>query len=210
MTRRLVLGTGNRKKAAELVTLLAPLGLQLETLADFPAALDVEETGQTFAENAALKAQVQARHLGRWVLAEDSGLAVDALGGRPGVYSARYSGPAATDATNNALLLAELAGVGPADRGARYECHLALADPQGQLQACAAGQCRGRIRTAAAGAAGFGYDPLFELPEYHRTFGELGETVKHLLSHRRRAIEGLLVELRRLIDSAAWPDDTRA
>ena len=105
----LVFGTGNRKKAGELVDLLAPWGIELKTLADFEAPLEVDESGQTFAENARLKATQQAKHLKQWVLADDSGLAVDALGGAPGVYSARYAGPSATDADNCRKLLAELA-----------------------------------------------------------------------------------------------------
>src|SRR5688572_18231407 len=105
MPRTLVLGSHNRKKLGELARLLQPHGFVLRTLADFPQALEVEESGTTFAENARLKATVQARHLGEWVLGEDSGLSVDALGGAPGVYSARYSGPEATDEGNNDLLL---------------------------------------------------------------------------------------------------------
>ena len=109
----LVLGTRNRKKAGELADLLAPRGVSLKTLADFPEAIEVDESGETFAANAALKAAVQARHLRQWVLGEDSGLAVDALGGAPGVYSARFSGEGATDGSNNKLLLEKLGGVPP-------------------------------------------------------------------------------------------------
>src|SRR5689334_16053080 len=107
----LVLGTGNRKKGIELAALVAPLGLEVLTLADVPRAIEVEESGRTFAENARLKAVEQARHLGEWVLADDSGLVVDALGGAPGVYSARYSDPGATDERNNEKLLRELRDV---------------------------------------------------------------------------------------------------
>src|SRR5262245_52188700 len=122
----LVLGTGNRKKLAELFDLLSPLGIELKTLGDFPNAIMVEETGQSFAENAALKAQVQAKHLNRWVLGEDSGLAVDALKGAPGIYSARYSEPGATDERNNQKLLMELQEVAAAKRTAHYVCHATL------------------------------------------------------------------------------------
>lgn len=205
---RLVLGTANRKKGIELVDLLVPLGLRLETLADYPQAISVVEDGDSFAANAALKAQQQARHLGRWVLGEDSGLAVDALGGGPGIYSARYSGPVATDESNNARLLAELAGVPPEKRTAHYVCHAALADPSGAIRASSEAICRGRIRTAPAGSGGFGYDPLFEVLEYHRTFAELGLAVKAALSHRSRAIRLLLPQLERLLDAGAWDDDT--
>src|SRR4029077_17689463 len=113
----------NRKKAGELVDLLGPYGFELKTLADFPNAIEVEETGDTFAANAALKATLQARHLGSWVLGEDSGLAVDALRGAPGVHSSRFSGPGATDATNNSLLLAQLSAVPLQRRTAHYVCH---------------------------------------------------------------------------------------
>jgi XTP/dITP diphosphohydrolase len=188
----LVLGTHNRKKCAELVELLAPLGLEVRTLADFPRAIVVDETGDTFAANAQLKAVEQATHLGHWVLGEDSGLSVDALGGRPGVYSARYAGAQATDADNNRLLLKELGSL-PADkRTAFYTCHVALSDPKGQIVARSEAYCRGRIRTEEIGSGGFGYDPLFEIVEYHRTFAELGLAVKRVLSHRARAVRHLV------------------
>jgi len=198
----LVFGTGNRKKAAELVDLLAPTGIQLKTLADFPSPLDVDESGTTFAENARLKATEQAKHLGHWVLADDSGLVVDALGGRPGVYSARYAGENATDADNRRKLLEELANVPPAKRTAHFVCHLALADPRGAVRAEATGNCHGLIRESEAGSGGFGYDPLFEVLEYHRTFGELGPVTKAILSHRARAMHAILPELvRQLTES---------
>ncbi len=200
----LVLGTRNRKKGGELQDLLGPLGFTLRTLADLPESIEVDETGVDFAENAALKAVQQAQHLHQWVLGEDSGLCVDALGGRPGVYSARYSGPQATDETNNALLLQELADVPAARRTAHYVCHAVLADPLGQIRARSEATCAGRILTGPRGAAGFGYDPLFELPEYHQTFAELGETVKAVLSHRARALRMLIPQLCRLRDQGAW------
>ena len=197
----LVLGTYNRKKCAELFELLAPLGLRLATLADFPHALAVDETGDTFAANAALKACTQARHLVQWVLGEDSGLAVDALGGRPGVYSARFAGPQASDEDNNRALLAALADVPEPRRTAHYVCHLTLVDPTGAVRAETEACCNGRILPAPAGRAGFGYDPLFEVVEYHRTFGELGEAVKAVLSHRARAVAQLLALLAAAIES---------
>ncbi len=204
MPAEFVLGTGNRKKLLELQDLFGPLGLRLSTLADWPQAITVEETGQTFAENARLKAAEQARALGAWVLGEDSGLAVDALGGRPGVYSARFAGPEANDAANNAKLLAELAAV-PADRrGARYVCHMTLADPSGQVRAESEADCRGRILSEPRGGQGFGYDPLFEIPEYHCTFAELGLAVKWALSHRSRAGRQLFPQVARLLTSGEW------
>jgi XTP/dITP diphosphohydrolase len=195
----LVFGTGNRKKAGELADLVAPLGIELKTLADFEAPLDVDESGQTFAENARLKATQQAKQLKHWVLADDSGLVVEALRGAPGVYSARYAGPSATDADNRRKLLAELAVKDPARRSAHFVCHLALADPTGAVQAEATGKCHGRIRTEESGIGGFGYDPLFEIVEYHRTFGELSAVTKSVLSHRARAMYAILPDLVRLL-----------
>jgi XTP/dITP diphosphohydrolase len=200
----LVLGTANRKKGQELAHLLAPVGLELRTLADFPAALDVSEDGETFAANAVLKACQQARHLRQWVLADDSGLAVDALGGAPGVLSARYSDPGASDARNNEKLLAELAGRPPAQRGAQFVCHICVADPAGAIVAESHASCRGRILFSPRGSGGFGYDPLFEIVEYHRSFGELSPRVKSQFSHRARAAVALIPRLVELVDSGGW------
>jgi XTP/dITP diphosphohydrolase len=197
----LILGSHNRKKARELVELLAPLGIELKALADVPNALQIEETGDSFAANAQLKASGHARHLGAWVLGEDSGIAVDALGGAPGIFSARYAGPEATDAQNNERLLAALGDTLLALRTAHYESHLVLADPTGAVRARADGSSYGRIRIQPAGSAGFGYDPIFEVVEYHRTFGELGDRVKTVLSHRARAVEKLRPRLIELVDA---------
>jgi XTP/dITP diphosphohydrolase len=192
---RLVIGTHNRKKGAELAELLAPWGFTVVTLDDFPNAIEVVEDGETFAANAALKATQQARHLGQWVLADDSGLEVDALGGAPGVYSARFAGPNATDEANNQRLLSDLGGMPVEKRTARYMCHVTVADPAGTIRAESHGVCHGRIRFEPAGSNGFGYDPLFEVVEYHRTFGELGPHVKRALSHRSRALRAILPKL---------------
>jgi XTP/dITP diphosphohydrolase len=201
---RLVLGTRNAKKRQELFDLLGPFGFELRTLEVFPQAVEVEETGATFVENARLKASLQARRLGAWVLGEDSGLAVDALGGRPGVFSARYSGEGATDASNNQKLLTELAAVALEKRTAHYVCRAALADPNGVIRAESEGICRGRIRFDSAGSGGFGYDPLFEIIEYHRTFGELGGAVKAAISHRARALQRLVPQLLHLARKGEW------
>lgn len=200
----LVLGTTNRKKGGELAVLLASVGLEILTLADFDDVVDVEETGKTFAANAALKATGQARHLNCWVLGEDSGLIVDALDGAPGVFSARYSGSGATDASNNARLLADLGDTPLEKRTAHYACHMTLSDPAGRVVAETEGTCRGRILFEPRGTGGFGYDPLFELVEYHRTFGQLGATVKATLSHRSRAARQLAPQLIRLVDEGRW------
>jgi XTP/dITP diphosphohydrolase len=191
----LVIGTHNRKKGLELAELLAPLGLAVVTLDDFPHALDVVEDGDTFAANAALKATQQARHLKHWVLADDSGLAVDALGGAPGVYSARFAGPDATDENNNRLLLQQLGNTPLEKRTAHYVAHVTLADPAGTIRAESHDVCHGRIRFEPAGKNGFGYDPLFEVVEYHRTFGELGPHVKRMISHRSRALRAIVPKL---------------
>lgn len=200
----LVIGTFNRKKGVELAELAGPLGLEVRTLADYPGAPQVVEPGDTFAANAARKATEQARHLDEWVLADDSGLAVDALGGAPGVHSARYAGPGATDELNNRRLLEALGDTPLADRTAHYVCHATLADCFGRVRAEAEACCQGRIALAARGSGGFGYDPLFEIVEYRRTFGELGPAVKACLSHRARAVRKLLPAFRLWIDSGQW------
>ncbi len=194
-THRLVLGTHNRKKGVELAELLAPHGVRLCTLADFDNPLSVEETGDSFAANAILKATQQASHLGEWVLGEDSGLSVNALGGAPGIYSARYAGERADDDRNNRRLLDELQETPGEQRQAHYVCHTALADPTGTVRAQSEARCYGRIRFEPAGSGGFGYDPLFEIVEYHRTFAELGGVVKSVLSHRSRALRAMTSRL---------------
>ena len=183
----------------ELTELLAPLGFSVLTLDDVPGAIEVVEDGDTFAANAALKATQQAKHLKQWVLADDSGLEVDALNGAPGVYSARFAGPNATDADNNAKLLTDLGNTPLEKRTARYVCHVTIADPSGAIRAESEDICRGRILFEQAGRNGFGYDPLFEVVEYHRTFGELGPHVKRALSHRSRALRAIVPKL-----VAAW------
>ncbi len=196
----LVLGTKNVKKGRELQELLAPFQIGLQTLADYPDAIDVVEDGDSFAANAALKATQQARHLARWVIGEDSGICVDALDGAPGIYSARYSGPQATDEKNNQHLLTQLQNVPRKQRTAYYVCHITLSDPQGSIHVDCEACCRGRIRFQPAGSAGFGYDPLFEIVEYHRTFGELGGAVKSVLSHRARAMRLFLPQVVELVE----------
>jgi XTP/dITP diphosphohydrolase len=201
---RLVIGTTNVAKGRELRELLEPHGFEVRSLKDCGNPLDVVEDGDTFAANAQKKAIEQARHLQAWVLADDSGLEVDALGGRPGVYSARYAGEAASDEANNDKLLTELGDLPLERRTARYVCHVAVADPRGELRAESSDICRGRIVFEPAGANGFGYDPLFEVVEYHKTFGQLGSRVKAALSHRGRALRAVLPKLQALAHSGAW------
>jgi XTP/dITP diphosphohydrolase len=191
----LVIGTHNHKKGIELAELLATRGFTVVTLDDVPDALEVVEDGDSFEANARLKASQQAAHLGRWVLADDSGLEVDALDGAPGVYSARFAGSGASDEANNRVLREKLAGTPLEKRTARYVCHVTVADPNGAIRAESHDICRGRIRFEPAGTNGFGYDPLFEVVEYHRTFGELGSHVKQAISHRSRALRAILPKL---------------
>jgi len=195
----LVLASRNRKKVRELAALLSGLEVSLVGAADFPEAPEIEETGQTFAENAVLKAATVAAATGRWTLADDSGLAVDALEGAPGVYSARYAGPQSNDVQNNEKLLVQLREVPEPRRGAQFVCCLALADPAGRIRIQVEGCCRGRLLFAPRGENGFGYDPLFWIAEYHQTFAELSLAVKSVLSHRARAFARLRPELARLI-----------
>ena len=196
MAKVLVLGTRNAKKRREIEEILGDLGLELRDLSQYPHAPDVVEDGTTFVANARKKASEIALVLGEWVLGEDSGLVVPGLNGRPGVYSARYAGKQGDDDANNARLLAELAPL-PADRrAAYYVCTAALADPEGQVRAVTDGRCQGIIISEHCGQGGFGYDPLFLIPEYHKTFGELSARVKHALSHRARALAKLRPMLR--------------
>jgi XTP/dITP diphosphohydrolase len=195
----LVVGTRNPKKRDEILEILAGLQVELRDLRAFPEAPEVVETGKTFADNARKKASELAGALGEWVLGEDSGLVVPGLQGRPGVYSARYAGKQGDDAANNARLLAELAPLPEDHRAAYYVCTAALSDPQGQIQEVVEGRCHGVIVRHARGTGGFGYDPLFLIPEYHQTFGELSNRVKHALSHRARALALLRPAIRRLL-----------
>ena len=192
----LVFGTNNRKKGIELAELLAPYKIEVRTLADFDKKLDVIEDGQTFLDNARKKAIEQAMFLNAWVIGEDSGLCVDVLNGAPGVYSARFAalsdGKNASDDDNNHLLLEKLANVPLEKRTAHYACAAVLADPAGTVHGETEGYCRGRILFDHSGEGGFGYDPLFEVIEYHQTFGTLPPAVKRAISHRARAMRKLI------------------
>ncbi|TWT76488.1 Non-canonical purine NTP pyrophosphatase [Planctomycetes bacterium CA13] len=197
----LVVGTGNAKKLIELRLLLPEDVIRLQSLAEINGSIDVEETGQTFAENAAIKATEQAKHLGRWVVAEDSGLTVDALRGKPGVYSARYAGTHGDDEANNDKLLEELKDVPDEKRTAQFNSYLCLSDPQGNVRLEEHARCSGRIAHHRQGTAGFGYDPLFIIREYHRTFGDLDLAVKRAISHRSRALRKFVPKLLSLVES---------
>lgn len=194
--RTIVLASRNKKKTQEVADLLRPVGFTVIPVTDFPDVPEVVEDGDTFAANAAKKATEVALALNQWVIGEDSGLRVDALKGAPGIYSARFAGPDATDEQNNTKLMHELQNVADDRRGAGYVCSVALSNPAGEVKAAAEGTCRGRMLREASGSGGFGYDPYFLIPEYHRTFGDLSLLVKQKLSHRARAFA---IFIRRLL-----------
>ncbi|MBN2338864.1 MAG: RdgB/HAM1 family non-canonical purine NTP pyrophosphatase [Acidobacteria bacterium] len=187
----LVVATRNAGKLREFRELLRPLGCNVHSLAELGITEEVGEDGETFAENARLKAIGYSRLAPFPVLADDSGLEVDALGGRPGIHSARYAGPDATDADRIRRILRELAAVPGAPRTARFVSALALASA-GRMLLEAEGACRGVIIDQARGSRGFGYDPVFLFPELGRTFAELDEEEKNRYSHRARAVRALL------------------
>lgn len=184
---QVLLATRNEKKRQELADILAGKGIEILSLQSIPDAPEVEETGDTFADNALLKARAVAAHSGLITLADDSGLEVDFLGGQPGVHSARFAGKAHDDALNNQKLLALLNGVPNSARTARFRCVIAIVTPEGK-EYLSYGQVEGIIGEALAGVQGFGYDPLFIPAGYDKTFAELGEEIKHRISHRGRAL----------------------
>lgn len=194
---RLVIASRNKGKVTEYRRLLADLPFEVLSLADFPALPEIEEHGRTFAENALLKAETVSRLTGELALADDSGLEADALDGRPGLYSARYSGPGATDEQNNLKLLAELSGLPDSQRTARFRAAIAIAGP-GLTPRLAEGFCSGTIAHSPRGTSGFGYDPLFFVPEAGKTFAEMDGSEKNRYSHRARAFAAAREILRRL------------
>lgn len=200
--RRLVLATRNAGKVRELQRLLQGTDVEVLSLAEFPGAPEVKETGRTFAENALLKARSAATYTGLVALADDSGLEVDALGGRPGVYSARFAGPLASDEDNNRKLLALMQGVEGAARTARFHSAVAIASPDGRDRVVE-GSCEGVLLDAPRGRDGFGYDPLFLVPELGMTFAELPMEEKNRISHRGQALRKALREL-----PAFWEEST--
>ena len=189
----LVIASRNAGKVREFRTLLSATGWEILGLADLSIEDECDETGQTFAENARLKALQYSMLTELPILADDSGLEVEALGGRPGVYSARYAGPESSDADRVSKLLHELEKVG-GSRAARFVCSLALA-ASGNIIAESEGTCRGLISEEPRGTKGFGYDPVFLLPELGRTYAELSEAEKNRYSHRARALESLLEKI---------------
>jgi XTP/dITP diphosphohydrolase len=184
--KELLVATGNRGKLKELEELLSGVVERVRSLADFPAIGAAVEDGATFEANAIKKARHAAQASGLPAIADDSGLVVDALAGRPGVFSARFAGEGAGDGANNARLLTELAAVPTEQRGAAFRCVIAFCLPGGECRTFS-GEVRGTILATPAGEGGFGYDPLFLVPEYAKTMAELPLTVKNRISHRGRA-----------------------
>ena len=193
---RVVLATHNLGKVRELQSLLAPLGIEVEPLSQF-TTVAVEETGSTFAENAVLKARYAARVAQLPAIADDSGIAVDALAGAPGIYSARFAGPQASDAENLHKLLRELGDLPAPKRTARYRCALAyVRSPDDPAPIVCEADWEGRILTQPRGSGGFGYDPIFQLLDRPETAAELSAIEKNRLSHRGKALQLLLERLR--------------
>jgi len=196
--QQLLIATRNSGKMREFRALLAELSIELCDLNSFPQIATVEETGSTFVDNAALKATGYARQTGVMTLADDSGLEVEALGGAPGVLSARYAGPAATDSTRLEKLLCELSTLNAPNRAARFVSVVAIADSTGKIVNVSSGQSTGTITAIPRGENGFGYDPVFLPDGFDRTFGELPAEVKNQISHRARAFKGAANFLRSL------------
>ncbi len=188
------MASGNAGKLREIARILDDLDIEVVPQSDFGVG-DAEETGTTFVENALIKARHAAAATGLPAIADDSGIVVDALDGRPGVYSARYAGPGATDADNNALLLQELADVPEAERGAAFHCVACFLTPGDDAPIVAEGEWRGRILSAPRGEGGFGYDPLFLVPELGCSSAELSADEKNRRSHRGKALRELARKL---------------
>jgi XTP/dITP diphosphohydrolase len=194
VTQEIVIASKNKGKIREIRQIYADLPVSVVEVADLP---DVVEDGDTFSANARKKAVEIARHTGKWALADDSGLEVDALKGAPGIHSARWSGGG--DEANNDKLLAELRDIPPPARTARYRAVVVIASPDGRVVAEADGVCEGLIGFERKGSGGFGYDPLFVIPDSGRTMAELPAEAKHALSHRGQALRRLREPLTRAL-----------
>lgn len=196
---RLIIASTNLHKIRELRSLLKEFKtLDLFSLKDFPSYMPPEETGSTFEENAQLKALHAAQTLNANVIADDSGLVVPSLGGEPGIYSARYAGPEATDIENREKLIHKLKAVSEDKRSGYYACCLVLATPQG-IKKTASALCEGTLLCESKGSLGFGYDSLFMKHDYRKTFAEIDEETKHRISHRRKAFDKLIPSIYSLL-----------
>ncbi len=196
---KLVLASNNSGKLKELRTLLSPLNIAVTSLADYPGMPETVEDGDTFAENAVKKAKEAAQYTGLIALADDSGLEVDYLNGKPGVLSARFAGEPKDDAANNQKLLTLMQGVPMEKRTARFRCVVAICTPQGETY-ISEGSCEGYILNELRGTGGFGYDPLFYVAEYKKTFAELDLATKNKISHRGKALKGAVEILKKLVN----------
>jgi XTP/dITP diphosphohydrolase len=194
----LIIATRNKHKVSEIKGIWSDLNLCFLSLDDLPQKIVIQETGLTFSENAIKKASQVATRINAFVLADDSGIEVDALGGKPGVFSARYAGPKATDNQNNQKLLTSLERVPWEKRGARYRCVIALIDLQKRIYV-SEGVCEGIIAFEPSGQQGFGYDPLFYVPEYGMTMAKLSSEVKNRISHRAKALQKTRQIMNRLL-----------
>ena len=188
--KNVLIATKNKGKAKEFEALFAPKGIKVLTLLDIEDAIDVEETGTTFEENAILKAKAISEQMNMTVLSDDSGLVIDALDGRPGVYSARYAGPAKNDKDNYEKVLEEMKDVPDEKRTARFYCAIAMVGPEiGTITV--SGTCEGYIARKPEGEYGFGYDPIFYVPEKETVMANLEPAVKNKISHRANALKAL-------------------
>ncbi|HZH62923.1 MAG TPA: XTP/dITP diphosphatase [Metabacillus sp.] len=185
--KNIIIATKNKGKAREFEAILAPLGYQVQSLLDFPGSIDVEETGQTFQENAILKAEAISKEYQLMTIADDSGLEIDYLNGEPGVFSARYAGPEKDDQANIDKVLEKLENVVMGQRQARFVCALAISIPGKQTQTVI-GTCEGYIAKEKKGHGGFGYDPIFCIDDAGKTMAELSKEDKNKISHRANAI----------------------
>lgn len=199
--KEVIIATKNPGKAMEFEHIFSSRGITVRTLLDYPEIPEVEETGTTFEENAILKAEAVSKALGKMVIGDDSGLIVDALEGRPGIYSARYAGEAKNDQNNTDKVLSELEDIPEEKRMARFYCALAVAIP-GQETKTVSGTCEGRILKERRGSNGFGYDPVFYVPEKGLAMAELSSDEKNKISHRANALKKLDVVLDAILESA--------
>ncbi len=202
MTQKLLVATHNTGKVREFSEMLADLELSWLSLDDIGVTMDVEETGQTFKENAILKAQAYATETGLLTLADDSGLEVDALDGKPGVFTARYGGAGLSARERYLYLLEQLSLSGaPEDRWtARFRCTIALVAPNGNILGTTDGVCKGQITATPAGENGFGYDPVFYLPRREKTMAQVTQNIKHQISHRGQAMKAIEPLLRDVLN----------